>query len=277
MMMSAVILTWNSEEYIGRCLSSLFEEITRTGIEAEVFLIDGGSTDNTVEEIRNFENKFKILKPILLEKNYGTTKSRNLALKQCQGEYIFVLDSDTEVNPGAFSQLIESMQRIENAGIVAPQLRLRDGSIQPSAKRFPTLWGKALKFMPLNFLVSLGERSELYPKLLYEGSTLIEVDHCISAAWLIRKAALDEVGLLDENIFYSPEDVDYCLRMGLHGWKVIYDPNSCITHHTQRISRKKLSFALSHVNGLFYYFRKHSYYFCRRSIYKKIAKVHKSK
>jgi len=93
------------------------------------------------------------------------------------------------------------------------------------------------------------------------------VDYAISAVWVIKKEVLKIVGLLDENIFYSPEDVDYCLRLWKAGYKIIYEPRVPVIHHTQEISRgfKLNSAMLNHIKGLIYYFRKHGY-FLRRPV-----------
>lgn len=92
---------------------------------------------------------------------------------------------------------------------------------------------------------------------------VINVDYAISAFWIMKKSVLEEVGLLDEKIFYSPEDVDYCLRIWKSGHAISYIPFVSVVHHTQEISRGfKLNTAfLNHVKGLFYYFTKHRYCF----------------
>ena len=81
---------------------------------------------------------------------------------------------------------------------------------------------------------------------------------------------MNDIGLFDENIFYAPEDVDYCLRMWLKGWKVIYNPLASVIHHTQRRSYKDPKIAWEHLKGLFYFFQKYNYWFNREKIYKKI-------
>jgi len=129
--------------------------------------------------------------------------------------------------------------------------------------------------MPFSRLQRLGEAAELYPRELYskDFKEILRVDHCISACWLVRREAIEEVGLLDERIFYAPEDVDYCLRMWLNGWEVLYVPTAEVVHHTQRRSHRSMRMAWVHAKGLFYYFRKHRYWLSRKNLYHRIKEA----
>ena len=95
---SFILLTWNSEKYINKCLTSIFTDILNSNYTYEIFLIDNGSKDNTVPIIKSFKNKYPDhIIPVYLEKNCGTTYSRNLALKKAKGKYIIIMDSDVEI------------------------------------------------------------------------------------------------------------------------------------------------------------------------------------
>ena len=87
---------------------------------------------------------------------------------------------------------------------------------------------------------------------------------------MVDRKAIRKVGLLDEHIFYAPEDVDYCLRMWLNGYKVVYNPTAEVIHYTQRVSHKSKKLAILHAEGLLYYFWKYKYLFSKRRIYNKI-------
>lgn len=271
-MISVIILTWNSEKYIESCISSLFIDVKESGEEVEIFVIDGGSSDRTPKILDQLKTKYLNFNPIKLEKNLGTTVSRNIGIRESSGEYVFILDSDVEVQAGTLRILIETIEDEKRIGIVAPRLLLPDGSVQSSCKRFPTVNIKLCKFLSLEKTKEIAKKDELYDPKVYnkEFAQIIEVDHCISAAWMVNREAINDVGLLDENIFYAPEDVDYCLRMWLKGWKVVYNPSAIVIHHTQRASYKKRKVAWIHAKGLLYYFRKHGYWLNRKKIYAKI-------
>lgn len=259
---SFVLLTWNSEKYIARCLESLLADIRGRGMSYEIFIVDNGSTDNTVSVLRMFQDRYPdCINPICLNKNTGTTYSRNLALKQASGKYIVVMDSDVElIRKGTISDLIKLLETNERFGLAAPRLLYPSGSLQKSTDIFPTVFTKIFRYF---FLKLIEKRENRLPQKIQP----YQVDYAISAVWVIKKKAVETVGLLDENIFYSPEDVDYCLRLWKAGYKIIYEPRVPIIHHTQEISRgfKLNSATLNHIKGLTYYFRKHGY-FLRRPV-----------
>lgn len=274
-MISAVVLTWNSARHIEWCLRSLVADAYCTGIELELFVVDGGSVDGTWEILSRLSEEIPELHAIQLGRNLGTTVSRNIAIRESRGEYVLILDSDTEVLPGALGALCKALEGAPRAGIVAPRLLYPDGSVQPSCKQFPTALLKMCKFVPVSLVQRLGEKGELYPYEVYskDFKEILRVDHCISACWLVRREAIEAVGLLDERIFYAPEDVDYCLRVWLAGWEVLYVPSPEVVHHTQRRSHKSLRMAWVHAKGLFYYFQKHRYWLSRRSVYRRIREA----
>lgn len=278
-MISTIILTWNSASYIERCSHSLIEDAYSTGIPIEVLIVDGGSTDGTLAILSRLARQITEIQVIELGRNLGTTVSRNVAIKKARGDYLLILDSDTEVLPGTLTALCRALGENPHVGIAAPRLLYPDGSVQPSCKRFPTSLIKICKFSPFVWLQRLGEKTELYaPEIYSKGfKEIVRVDHCISACWLVRRKALEAVGLLDEKIFYAPEDVDYCLRMWLAGWEVLYVPTAEVVHYTQRRSHKSLRMAWIHAKGLFYYFRKHRYWLHRRKIYNRIRRIVKIK
>lgn len=255
MKISFVILTWNSEKYIAKCLYALLEDLKKSEISNEIFVVDNGSIDKTVPILKSFKDKFpKQMIPIYLDKNKGTTYSRNIALKEAKGNYISVIDSDVEVSTGTIKGLINTLNQNKKAGIVAPRIIYPNGRYQKSVDSFPTVFTK------LNRYVFLKRNENDYSQRI---KTSQEVDYAISAIWVIKRDVLDEVGLLDENIFYAPEDVDYCLRVWMAGYSILYNPAITVVHHAQEISRgvplKRPQ--LSHLKGLCYYFLKHKYVF----------------
>ena len=252
---SFVLLTWNSEKYISKCFDSLFADVNNSRFSYEIFVVDNGSQDNTPPIIRSFKEKYpEHIIPIYLAKNTGTTYSRNLALKRAKGEYIVIMDSDIEVCEGTIEELVKALSENENVGLVAPKLVYPDNSLQKSTDVFPTICTKIFRYF---FLKVIEKRDSRFP----EAEGLCEVDYAISAMWALKREVLERVGLLDENIFYSPEDVDYCLRMWKAGCRVLYDPGIRCVHHTQELSRglRINTATLNHIRGLVYYFTKHQY------------------
>lgn len=266
---SFVILTWNSQDDIEQCLTSIHEHCRADQLDYKIFLVDNGSSQSMLDMLKKIE-KQDAVECLYLDKNYGTTYPRNLVLKKVESEYVCVLDSDTELKKGSLKKLLAEFQSQKDVGLIAPRLILENGEIQHSVKKFPTLMEKLLKLKKIFHLGSY-HQNDFYDDFPFEQST--EVDSAISACWIFPKTTLDKVGLLDEKIFYAPEDVDFSLRIWEAGLKIIYYPDYTILHKTQQITHRSpfSKISISHFMGLLYYYRKHGYWFSRKKLYKKLG------
>jgi GT2 family glycosyltransferase len=260
---SYVVLSRNSAAYIERCLRSLDAQKVLPGGD-EIWVVDNGSTDGTGEVLARFAGTRPWVHTITLDRNYGTTRSRNLAVAGARGGYIAFVDSDAELPAGTIDRLIATANQSARAGIVAPRLNYPDGRLQKSVDVFPTIARKIQRRLALRRMEA-AERPQ---------AGVIEVDYAIAACWLMPREAVDAVGPLDEAIFYAPEDVDYCIRMWAAGYRVLYDADTVAVHHAQEISRTFLPrrAAWSHMSGLGYLFRKHRYGLGRARLYKRISR-----
>lgn len=256
--LSFVILTWNSEQTIGNCLGRIAAVCGGQEIDHEVFVVDNGSSDSTVRIIE--ENAARMpIELIRLPKNRGTTRTRNAAFRKCRGDIICVMDSDAALLDGDLRALLKTLRGNLSIGILAPKLLFSDGTVQNSVRRFPSMIGKFRKIPAIVFRRRVPEDNS-YPGFPF--SVVTEVDYAISACWFFRRDLLDAVGYLDERIFYSPEDVDFCIRTWKAGWKVVFYPNFTVLHHVQQITHRNFlsRIAASHLLGLLYYFLKHRYF-----------------
>lgn len=258
MNLSFVILTCNSEKYISQCVDSIDNSLPH-GAKREIFVVDNGSKDRTCSIL----DSKKSIVSIKLERNYGTTYSRNLALRKATGDYVVVMDSDIVIKRLDWLSLLKEFA--PKVGLIAPRLSLEGGECQNSVKKFPTLQWRLAKLKKIFFNINV-EDKELYadlPKVRFP-------DTAISAFWVIRKAVIDSVGLFDEKIFYSPEDVDYCVRVWKKGFAIKYYQDTDIVHYTQQISHKNpySLISLSFFINFMYYFWKHAYWFNSEKINK---------
>lgn len=253
MIVSTVILTHNSTAFISACLDSLYRELPT---DSEIIVVDNGSVDGSVSLIRSSYPSVKLIEnPI----NRGIAPARNQGLRCALGDFILILDVDTVVQPGAIHALLKSMSDDAAVGLSAAQLRSMDGRLQYTCRNFPTLWTKVARQLPAALQQTILEKSEYRS---WDHSHPRYVGYVIGACQFIRRAALLEVGLYDERIFYGPEDVDYCLRMWKSGWRVLYDPRAVILHLERRVTRKRpLTNRLTwlHFKGLVWFFWKHKY------------------
>lgn len=261
MELSVIILAWNSERTLERCLAGLMVAVVSLQQPAEVCIVDNGSADGTVSIIRRCAAQYPdIVRPVYLDANRGTTAARNIALRSMTGKRVCILDSDAEISPGTLHHLSGVLEKDGSIGLVVPRLVYPDGRPQISCDSFPTIFSKMRRYLFL-------KRDEA--RVNAAGPAVpVDVDYAISACWLLRREAVDAVGLFDEKIFYSPEDVDYCLRLWKAGYRVVFDPTVTVVHHAQEISRGfRLNRALWwHVRGLAYYFAKHGCFIIRPHI-----------
>ena len=269
MLISAVILSYNSERHLESCLDSLLAALQGLPERSEVLVVENGSRDRSAEILQRYQDRHPdTVNGLFQDRNLGTTASRNLALRQAAGRYILILDSDVVVPAGTLERLLDYLETHERCGLVAPRLVYPDGRPQLSVDRFPTLWRKLARLVSLKALErNLPDRgAEPRPR---------EVDTAISAFWLLRRDVLAEVGLLDERFFYAPEDVDYCLSIWLSGYSVVYEPRVEAVHDAQELSRGQRvnRFTFHHAIGLLRYFLKHRYLNSRAGLYRRIEKA----
>jgi len=224
------------------------------GSDDEVLVFENGSTDGSADLLQSLASRESRVKAFFSATNLGTTASRNIALRETRGRYLGIVDSDVETPAGTVDRLIAQLDADATCGIAVPRLLYPDGRLQLSTDVFPTLARKFQRYFGLRSL----ERDWAATG----GPALaVPVDYAISAFWVMRRDLPGRIGYLDDRIFYSPEDVDYCIRVWQDGLRVIYDPSATAIHHAQEISRKfpLRRATLSHIKGLFYLFRKHAY------------------
>lgn len=240
---SFIILTYNSEKYIKECIQSI-RELKK--IKYEVIVCDNGSKDNSCKIVKDFmDNNIHL---IVLDKNYGTTISRNKGISLAKGEYICILDSDTEINEYAIQYMINYLKKYEDVGIVGPSMKNAKGEKQIPYRKFPNFKLKIYKALPVNYFNKKGIEMEKIS--VKEGQKEVIADYLISACWCMPKSTIQKVGMLDERIFYSPEDVEFCIRVWKNNLKVVHLTEPLILHYYQRISKKAL---LSRVNFSHFY------------------------
>lgn len=255
-----VVLSWNSQHYISNCLDAV---LCCNSITPLVLVVDNGSTDETSAILQQYEaDHSEIICTFLLE-NFGTTISRNLALKNLPSDanYVCILDSDTVINDQALATMIQILEQNPDIGIVGPTMMNSAGATQLSGRNLPSLGIKLRKAAPLKGLQDEGAQMEVPNTPVVQD--MQDVPYLLSACWLMPVSTIDTVGFLDENIFYAPEDVDYCLRVWQAGLRVVRCWNAQIIHEYQRLSHKKLFSKTNkeHLKGLVYYFKKHHYLF----------------
>lgn len=225
---SVVIVSWNTRSLTLRCIDSLHEQDIFDKLL--VIVVDNGSADGTVELLREKYKCLGNLKIIAWNDNKGFAKANNAGIKIAQGNYIILMNSDIYfTNPYLLHRLLELMDNNPDVGLGGPALLNPDGSLQPSCKKELTLWrtlweALGIKYLPFR---SFFEGTEIEGPLNAERQ---DVDTLAGAFWIVRRAVIEEIGLLDETFFFYGEDVDYCKRVRDAGWKVSIFPSIKVFH-----------------------------------------------
>ncbi len=250
---SVVIVGWNARHYLELCLESLAKAPPRRTME--VFVVDNASTDGSVEMI---EGKFPWVKLIKSPDNLGFAKGNNVAIRQCQGRYIALVNPDVIVFPGCLDALADFLDENPKVGNVGPRVFNPDMSQQSTCRRFPTLWNNFCMASRLEGVFKgnrffAGEHMFYFPH-----DRTMAVDVLVGCFSMIRRETLDAVGLLDENLFMYGDDVDWCRRCWNAGWEVVFYPGARAIHDRGKITAGyPVRFAVAQQRSVLYYWSKH--------------------
>lgn len=227
MLLSIVIVSFNVEELLVKCLESI--EKYSEGITKEVIVVDNDSADNTVLRIRKDFPKVTL---IVNKKNLGFSKANNQALKKTKGDYLLVLNPDTELAADTLSKMIDFMQKNRNVAVSTCRVELADGSLDRDCRRhFPTPWRSFCHFTNLSKIFSKSKIFDQYYMGYMPDNIEQEVDACAGAFMMIRATAVKKVGYFDEDFFFYGEDLDWCWRFREKGYRIVYTPGTKIIHH----------------------------------------------
>ena len=259
MKLSIIIVSWKSKNLLKKSLESIFR--FAPDFAFEVIVVDNASADGTDQMLREMTRSFASHEPLgiprvhgslrmtINRENFGFAKANNQGIAQAKGEYVLLLNPDTEFIEDALSACVAKMGSDKTIGVLGCQLLNSDKTIQPSVRAFPRV---------RDIIVILLKLHKLFPSLLnkylakdfdYEsppnplpseysgqalskgGGSVKEVDQVMGAFFLVRKSVFDQIGLLDEKFFIWFEEVDFCRRAKQAGWNVAYYPGARIIHH----------------------------------------------
>ena len=248
--LSIVIVNWNTRDLLAHCLASIYD--TASGLDFETIVVDNGSSDDSMTMVRE---QFPRTHIIANSDNVGFARANNQAIALCQGRYVLLLNSDTQVLPGSLDGIVRFMDDHPAAGAAGVRLLNPDGSFQASHSPFPTLWQECLMLTGLGRLLVCSTYPSFGPEL-EKGPQ--KVDYVEGACLLVRREVIEQVGGLDECIFMYAEEVDWCYRFVQAGWEVWYLPQVTIVHvggqsSKQRQGRMEAELYRSRI----YFFRKH--------------------
>lgn len=234
--LSIIIVNYNTNELLKQTIQSVIDTVGES-INYEIIVSDNGSTDGSCEMVRQF---FLGVKLIENNDNLGFPKANNVAIKDAKGQYILLLNSDTSVQEGCLQKCITYIDGHKEIGALGCKLLLDDGTLDHACKRgFPTLEASLYYMLKLDKVFPKNKKFGAYTLDYLPQDEINEVDSLTGAFMIVRREAIKEVGLLDEDFFMYGEDIDWCYRIKEAGWKVIYYPEASTIHYKGGSSRKK--------------------------------------
>lgn len=267
MILTIIIINYNSKEVLNKCLISLYESSLNT--DFEVFIIDNASS----ESIGDLVPLFPQVNFLYNEKNIGFAAANNIGIRKANGKCILLLNPDTVINENSLQPMINYLDTNDDVGIVGCKIFNADGEIERSTHSFPTL---VKEFVHANeFIKKIFSYNSFLSKFLgkvlkiksfesyWDHDNIKEVDHVTAACMMIKKEAIDNVGLLDEAFFLYNEEVEWSFRFKKAGYKSVFLPESSIIHlfgysTKQRVQKQAVNNLLvERYRGMFYFFQKH--------------------
>lgn len=237
--LSVIILSFNTRGLLENCLKAVYNSEKIDLKDIEVIVVDNNSSDGSGEMVKKNFIQVKLIKN---KKNIGFSAGNNIGIRQSQGQYVLLLNSDTIVYPQTLISMIRMIEKDGQIGAGTCRLELLDGHLDPACHRgFPTPWNAFCYFVGLE---------KLFPKSGFFGGyhqgwknsiEIHEVDVISGAFFLVRREVIDKVGLLDERFFIYGEDIDWCYRIKQAGYKIIFNPRVKALHFKKQSGRAHTS------------------------------------
>lgn len=250
-----IIVNYNSTSYLIDCLHSIYQ--THEDLAINIFVTDN-STNNDIIPLKKIFPQIQLTRN---KKNLGFAAGTNQGIRRSCSKYILLLNPDTIVLDRFFGPIIDYMESYPDVGIAGPKILNSDGKVQGSARAFPNiltaLYGRTsplTRYFPNNRV----SRSNIIT-IENDGKAPQLVDWLSGASMIVRRQAIEEVGLLDERFFMYWEDADWCKRMWENNWKVVYYPKVSVVHRVgASSSHRKLRSSFEFHNSVYRLFGKYA-------------------
>lgn len=221
MVLSIIIVNWNTRQDLLRCLASIMA--TPPACPFEVLVFDNASADGSAEAVAA---NYPLVRLEVSPENLGFARANNRAALSAQGRFWLLLNPDTVVHPGAVDALVRYLASQPQVAAAGPRLVNPDGSLQPSIERLPTLSNEWWRLLHLDHLYPVSK----YPQSALASRRPQRVEVLAGACLLLRREAVEAAGLFDEEYFVYSEEIDLCDRLYQKGWALHWVPEAVVTH-----------------------------------------------
>ncbi|HEY7280173.1 MAG TPA: glycosyltransferase family 2 protein [Actinomycetota bacterium] len=249
--LAIVIVNYNAGAHLLACLSSVLAAAGDATLE--VVVVDNASRDGSAQRAAE---RFPEVRVIETGTNRGFAAGVNVGLRATTAPFVFVLNPDAEVTVGTLGGLAKLARERPRAGLLGPVIRNADGSLYPSGRTFPSI-AQAVGHAFVGPFDPDNHWTRSYTMSGWDRTTERVVDWVSGSAMLLRRAALDEIGLLDEGFFLYGEELDLCTRLRDGGWQVVFTPEVEVTHEGGVSTGRSRRMNLIHSRSIYRYYRKH--------------------
>jgi len=235
--LSIIIVSYNTKEFLLKCLQSIIENIG--DLKIEIIVVDNASTDGSADAISNFQfprlaakraiSNFQLIRN---KKNVGFSKANNIGVKASSGKCLLFLNPDTIIYRNTFEKMVEFMDNNKEAGAATCKVVLPNGELDDACHRgFPTPWRAFCYFSGLSKILPRSKLFSGYSLGFMDLSITHEIDACAGAFMIVRREAGEKIGWWDEDYFWYGEDLDFCYRLKEKGLKIYFVPTVSILHY----------------------------------------------
>jgi len=234
---AVVIVTWNVRELALQAIGTLIDDLSGSGLAADVWVVDNASSDGTAAAIAE---AFPGVNLIASEENLGFAGENNAALRRigfgngaiddALPSAVYLLNPDTITKAGATRRLFDALFGAPDVGLVGASLTYGDGSFQHGAFAFPGLRQLYAEFFPLPGRLVVGGFNGRYARERYAAGEPFEVDFTLGATMMLRREVVQQTGMFDEGYFMYCEEIDWAWRIQRAGWRALCVPAAHVVH-----------------------------------------------
>ena len=249
--LAVVVVNYNAGEHLLACLTSVLASAGDAALE--IVVVDNKSRDGSAKAAAA---RFPEALVIETGTNRGFAAGVNVGIRATRAPFVFVLNPDAVITVGSLAALAKLARDRPNVGLLGPLIRNTDGSLYPSGRTFPSV----LQAMGHAFLGPFDPENRFtreYTMAGWDRTTERRVDWVSGSAMLLRRQALDRIGLLDEGFFLYGEELDLCTRLRDAGWRVVFSPEVEVTHVGAVSTGRSRRMNLIHSRSIYRYYRKH--------------------
>ena len=240
--LSVVILNYKNPELTAKCVDCLVAASNSAKIRTETIIVDN-SAPETARTLRKLVPED--VKIIENERNLGFSKANNPGISLSRGEYVLLLNNDAFVNSEVLKTGIRFLNETPDCGLWAPKLVGEDGTFQMTCARLPSIKGLMVEYLLFrSYDRYVDSESWKEPRV---------VGAVIGAFMLIRRGVVESVGMLDEDYFFTVEDIDYCFRVSEANFNIYYDPTVCMVHLVSASQKEGIEYPELHSNRVLYF------------------------